>query len=89
LEFYVLKNVKKKAYSCIFNIKKNERPRQPALPTPNRSKKSILIFANFFAFLAPPAQSGSNRSNEYIIVHRSEVNIYRVMTRNESAVFLC
>ena len=34
------------------------------------------------AFLAPPARCGSNEYH----VHRSEVNIYRVMTRNESRV---
>jgi hypothetical protein len=40
-EFYAIKNVKiKKEGHC-----------QPAPPTPKKSKKSILIFANFFRFL--------------------------------------
>ena len=51
-EFYAIKNAKKKKLyicSCIF-LKKKERQRQPALPTPRRSKNSILIFALFFDF---------------------------------------
>ena len=81
-ELYLLKNVKKKkAYSCIL---KKKRPTAPASTADTKKvKKSILIFANFFLFLAPPARCGSNEYH----VHRSEVNIYRVMTRNVSAVF--
>jgi hypothetical protein len=78
-----IKKCKKKKPIAVLKKKKKERQRQPAPPTPKRSKKSILIFGNFFAFLAPPAGCGSNEYH----VHRSEVNIYRVMTRNVSAVF--
>ena len=82
-EFHLLKNVKKKkTYSCIFFKKKSDIASQHRRPQKGQ-KKSILIFANFFAFLAPPARCGSNEYH----VHRSEVNIYRVMTRNVSAVF--
>ena len=80
-EFYLLKNVKKKAYSCILKEKRATAPASTA--DPKKVKKSILIFAIFLVFLAPPARCGSNEYH----VHRSEVNIYRVMTRNVSAVF--
>ena len=46
-------------------------------------QKFDFDFANCFAFLAPPARCGSN---EYR-VHRSEVDINRVLTQNVSAVF--
>jgi hypothetical protein len=47
-EFYPIKNVKKKrAYSCII-LKKKERQRQPAPPTPKRSKKIDFDFCQFF-----------------------------------------
>jgi hypothetical protein len=83
-EFYLLKNVKKKeAYSCILKKKRATAPASTADPKKVIKKKSILIFAIFFAFLAPPARRGSNEYH----VHRSEVDIYRVMTRNVSAVF--
>ena len=51
---------------------------------PKKVKKLDFDFCQFFLhFLAPPARCGSNEYH----VHRSELNIYRVMTRNESAVF--
>jgi hypothetical protein len=73
-EFYALKNVKKKrAYSCI-SLKKKERQRHPAQPTPKKSEKSILIFANFFfRFLCQAPRCGSKVHK----THRSEVNILK------------
>ena len=84
-EFYPIKTCfkkKKRGYNC---LKKKERQCQPAPPSQKRKKKeSILIFAGFFfVFLAPPARCGTKVRN----THGSEVNIYRFMTRNESAVF--
>ena len=60
-KFYTIKNVKKKKPIAVFK-KKKERQRQPAPPTPKRSKKSILIFANFFRFLCQAPRCGSKDS---------------------------
>jgi hypothetical protein len=60
LEFYALKNVKKKkTYSCILLKKIATAPAITAYPK-KRSKKSILIFAKFFRFFV----SGSSRRFE-------------------------
>ena len=72
-EFYSLKNLKKEPIAVFFYNKKKERQRQPAPPTPKRSKKSILIFANFFRFLCQAPRCGSKVHK----THRSEVNIKR------------
>ena len=50
---------------------------------PEKVKNIHFDFYHFFAFLAPRARCGSNEYH----VHRSEVNIYRVMTRNEPVVW--
>ena len=80
-EFYAIKNVKKKAYSCIFFFFLKQRQRQPAPPTPKRSKKSILIFANFFFDFCVRLLDAVRKT------HRSEVNIERVMTQNLMVLF--
>jgi hypothetical protein len=70
-EFYTFK-MKKKHIAVLFFFKKKERQRQSAPPTPNRSKKSILIFANFFTIFV----SGSSMRSKVRKTHRSEVNIF-------------
>jgi hypothetical protein len=58
-EFYAIKNVKKKkAYSCIFFLKKKTAPASTADPKKVK-KKSILIFAHFFRFLCQAPRCGS------------------------------
>jgi hypothetical protein len=58
-------------------------------PAKKGQKKSILIFLAIFCLhfwlRLPDAVLMNTVSKDH--VHRSEVNIYRVMTRNESAVF--
>jgi hypothetical protein len=74
-EFYALKNVnKKKAYSCIF-FKKKERQRQQAPPSQKRSKKSILIFANFLPSF------GSEYLQSFHGMTRNESAVFKVERR--------
>ena len=84
-KFNAIKNVKKKEPIAVFFIffLKKDRQRQPAPPTPKRSKKSILIFAHFFSIFV----SGSSMRFESSKTHSSEVNIDRVMTQNRIALF--
>ena len=73
-------------FSKGYSFKKNKKKIDTASQhrRPQKGQKSRIFFLPiFFAFLAPPARCGSKVRK----THGSEVNIYRVMTRNESAVF--
>jgi hypothetical protein len=75
--------LKKKPIHVVVFFLKKKRATAPASTADPKKVKKIDFVVGQFVFLAPPARCGSNKYH----VHRSGVNIYRVITRNESAVF--
>jgi hypothetical protein len=82
LEFYLLKNVKKKKPIAVFKKKKRATTRA-STADPKKVQKIDFDFCHFFLHFWLRLLDAVLMNTMY----RSEVNIYRVMTRNVSAVF--